>query len=66
MIREELIIRLRILYQKLEVYRIYKDELIEERGSTFHQKMVDEVLDEVILRKRQLKEITSKNNKGNE
>ena len=44
MSEEELLTRLRILSQKLEIYRIYHDELVQERGVTFLHKRINEAL----------------------
>ena len=66
MTKEELENRIRILYQQLDIYRIYHEELVEQDGMKILGEKVNQALDEIILRTKQLKKLQSQKKKDDE
>jgi len=52
--------RVRILYQQLELIRRYRPDFAEELGEKGVDDLVDEILDEINARNREIAKIDSK------
>ena len=57
MSEQELINRITILKQQLDLITKYRDGFDKKYGNSVVQKMIDKTLDEFFLRKKQLKNI---------